>query len=155
MANLERKNRVTVIDWIKSGQPWIWVTAAAVAMSCVAVVGLLLLLAVRGFGHFWPADIASATYTDPSASQKIRIVGEIVEREDVTLEQLKSAGFKLDDSHEFVERFLMKIGNRDVGGADFRWFITPFTENMSYPDALMVIERHEWGNFYGFLRDLK
>ena len=155
MANLERKDRVTVIDWIKSGQPWIWVTAAAVAMSSVAVIGLLMLLAVRGFGHFWPADIASATYNDPSSNQKIRIIGEIIEREDVTLEQLKGAGFKLDDSQEFVERFLMKIGNRDINGVDFRWFLTPFTENVTYPEALMVLERHEWGNFYGFLRDVK
>lgn len=155
MATLEKKNHVTVVDWIKSGQPGIWITAAAIAMSSVAVVGLLVLLAVRGFGHFWPADIAAAKYQDPASGQQVRIIGEIVEREDVTLEQLRSAGFKLDDASPFVERYLMKIGNRDVGGADFRWFLSPFTSDVSYPDAVMVIERHEWGNFYGFLRDVK
>lgn len=155
MANLEKKNHVSVIDWIKSGQPGIWITAAAIAMSSVAVVGLLALLAVRGFGHFWPADIASADYNDPSSGQTVRVIGEIVEYVDVTLEQLKSAGFQLDDSEDFVERYLMKIGNRDVGGADFRWFLTPYTSNITYPEAVMVIERHEWGNFYGFLRDVK
>jgi phosphate transport system permease protein len=155
MANLEKKNHVSVVDWIKSGQPGIWITAAAIALSSIAVVGLLMLLAVRGFGHFWPANIASANYNDPASAQQIRIIGEIVEREDVTLEQLKSAGFKLDDSSPIVERYLMKLGNRDVSGADFRWFLSPFTGAVSYPETAMVIERHEWGNFYGFLRDVK
>jgi len=155
MGNLEKKDHITFADWVKSGQPGIWITAAAIALSSIAVVGLLALLAVRGFGHFWPANIASAQYQDPASGQQIHIIGEIVEREDVTLEQLKSAGFKLDESSPFVERYLMKIGNRDVGGADFRWFLSPFTSGVGYPEALMVIERHEWGNFYGYLRDVK
>ena len=43
--------------WFASGEPWVWMNAAAVAISIIAVVGLLGLIAVRGLAHFWPADV--------------------------------------------------------------------------------------------------
>ena len=43
--------------WFKSGSPWIWWNAAAVSVSLIMVFGLLALIAVRGLGHYWPADI--------------------------------------------------------------------------------------------------
>ena len=43
--------------WFKSGNPWIWMTAGAVSISLVAVIGLLLLIAARGLVYFWPSPV--------------------------------------------------------------------------------------------------
>ncbi len=43
--------------WWQSGDPWIWLTSAAVTVSIIVVGGLLILIAIRGLGHFWPAMV--------------------------------------------------------------------------------------------------
>ncbi len=55
----------------------IWLNAAAVSMSVIAVVGLIGLLAVRGFGHFWPSQIVQATIV--SGENRTAVMGEAVE----------------------------------------------------------------------------
>ena len=45
-------------QWFKSGEPWVWLNAAAVSINLILVVGLFALVAVRGLGHFWPAQVA-------------------------------------------------------------------------------------------------
>ncbi len=34
--------------WFKSGSPWVWMTAGAVSVSLISVIGVLLLIASRG-----------------------------------------------------------------------------------------------------------
>ena len=86
-------------DWVRSGEPMVWANAAAVSICVIAVVGLLLLLAVRGFGHFWPADIlhAQVVYGDESHA----ILGERVQHENISTEQLSSAGVALKSAGAF------------------------------------------------------
>ena len=55
------------------------------------------------------------------------------------------------EGEEPVERHLLKVGNRDVYGADFRLALQPFLTDIKYPEDILVAERREWGNFYGFL----
>ncbi len=141
-------------QWLRNGDPFIWLNAAAVSISVVAVVGLLLLLAVRGFGHFWPSDVLQAQYALPGQPVKT-IIGEVVESEQVSLEQLKSAGVNLDSDSLFITRSLIKQGNRDVSGMDFAWIIEDFVSDKTYPEDIMAIERREWGNFYGYLKTVK
>lgn len=145
--------RVSFTEWTKSGSPWVWLNAGAVAISIIMVVGLLLLIAVRGLGHFWPADVMQATYTQ--GTQSARIIGEEVESEVVPAEQLRDAGISIPEDVEKLRRDLMKIGNRDVGGTDFTWVLDQNLTHRKYPEMLFTAERHEWGNFYGYLRALK
>jgi phosphate transport system permease protein len=152
--SLHDDNKQGLVEWCKRGEPMIWMNAAAVTVSTLAVIGLLLLLAVRGFGHFWPASVVQAQYSLPGESS-VPILAERVEVESVPIEQLLSAGFKIHADEAFVKRELVKVGNRDVGGADFQWVITRHLENPKYPVDAVVVERREWGNFYGFLRDVK
>ena len=58
--------------WFASGEPWIWMNAAAVGISVTAVVGILLLLAVKGLAHFWPADIALISYESEDGKPRQR-----------------------------------------------------------------------------------
>lgn len=76
MKKLTRKNS----SWFSSGSPWIWLNGGAVALCMIMVVGLLGLIAVRGFGHFWPADILQTSIVDRSGQTHI-IMGEAVRDE--------------------------------------------------------------------------
>jgi len=140
-----------LVKWWKGGSPWIWLNAGAVAISIVAVVSLLLLIMVRGLGHFWPGDILELTYNDPEQGEQ-RLVGELVRKEEVNLEH-----FGLVDKNAqspIIERWLIKIGNRELN-ADFRWIDQPHIKAVNRPERLIVLEREEWGNFYGELRSVE
>jgi phosphate transport system permease protein len=141
-------------DWFKSGSPWIWLTAGAVAAAVLAVAGVLTLTALRGLGHFWPKPVAETTFTERDG-RVIGLIGEIREREEVATRRLREAGFVIPGNDAFAERVLVKMGNRDVTGVDFRWFPVPLLGEVKYPADLLTLERREWGNFYGHLVAVK
>jgi phosphate transport system permease protein len=144
--------------WLQKGTPWIWFNAGAVAISIVMVIGLLLVLTIRGMNHFWPRDVLQATYNPPVAAGEratTKLLGEHVETESVGAVQLASSGIPVDESQELYRRQLMKFGNRDLTGADFGWVLPDYLSDISYPEELVVLERREWGNFYGFLSSVK
>jgi phosphate transport system permease protein len=139
-------------QWFRSGEPMIWFNAAAVSISLIAVVGLIALLAVRGFGHFWPSRILEGTLV--SAGSHLPLMGEPVERVKVSGQQLREAGFELKGEGELFDRTLLKQGNRDFLGSDFVWVVDEQLQDISYPMEAMVVERLEWGNLYGYLQTL-
>ncbi len=141
-------------DWFKSGSPWIWLTAGAVAAAVLAVAGVMALTALRGLGHFWPKPVAETTFTERDG-RVIGLIGELRDREEVAARRIRDAGFEVPGDALFVERVLVKMGNRDVTGADFRWFPVPLLGEVSYPRDMLTVERREWGNFYGHLVAVK
>ncbi len=142
--------------WFKSGDPWIWLNAAAVSASLIIVIGLLLLIAVQGLSHFWPKAVMQAQYIQANATgakpASIRIIGEIHNDEEVSIEQLKAVGINLVTDKDTATRLLVKTGNRDISGADFKWMLQPYLTEEEYPEDIIVLERREWGNFYGYLK---
>ena len=141
--------------WFASGEPMIWLNAAAVSSSLIIVTGLLVLITIRGMGHFWPSQVMQATYLTPQSQQTIRVIGEIVETESVTVATLKDSGIQINTDKDVVERSLIKTGNRDLLGTDFRWLIETNLSDKSFPSGIIALERREWGNFYGFLKAIK
>ncbi|MFQ6371476.1 phosphate ABC transporter permease PstA [Shewanella sp. YIC-542] len=136
--------------WFKSGAPWIWMTGGAVSISLIAVLGLLLLIAWRGLSYFWPATIYQWQMLDENG-KPYTLIGEIHDREQVPTERLQAAGhqFKTDPG-EFVERFLVKTGNREFVSLDFRWILSTDIQSRTAPAALALVERSKNGNFYGY-----
>ncbi len=139
--------------WFKSGTPWVWLNAAAVSTSLIMVIGLLVLIAVRGLGHFWPADIVDYDYKDANGQKNI--VGEWVETRILTAAQAKDAGYTVLNGADHLEQRLIKTGNRDITGQDFVWIDAQYIQHTDYPEDLIKIERREWGNFYGWLKAVK
>ncbi len=147
-------SKQSLSSWYKSGSPWVWLNAGAVSISLVMVVGLLGLIAVRGLSHFWPANVMEVSYTAPN--QKVEIlIGELIETETVPASQLKRAGLELAEGQGSAERMLIKVGNRDYFGMDFRWVNGPWLAEANHPKELLSIERREWGRFYGRLVSIK
>ncbi|MCP3430422.1 phosphate ABC transporter permease PstA [Pseudomonas stutzeri] len=129
--------------------------AGAVSIAVIMTLGLLAIIAVRGLAHFWPADVIVADYSMPGAEMRV-LAGEVVQAEEVPRARLAASGLPVNvEGGEFMTRELLKVGNREVYGADFSWVVGEWLSNQRTPAELMVLERREWGNFYGFLLNVK
>ncbi|HYQ40210.1 MAG TPA: phosphate ABC transporter permease PstA [Pseudomonas sp.] len=130
-------------------------TAGGVSIAVIMTIGLLAVIAVRGLAHFWPADVIEAEYRVPGQAAKL-VAGELVEREEVPRARLAASGVPVDaKGGEFMTRELLKVGNREIYGADFNWVVGEWLGAQRTPEQLVVLERREWGNFYGYLQSLK
>jgi len=134
--------------WFNSGTPWIWLNAGAIALALVAVFGLLFLILVRGMSHFWPANVEAFQYQN--AENSLTVIAQVIESETVPSESVHG----IDIKETNVTRYLVKTGNRDLLGSDFRWLYDIDLIKREIPEEVMVIERIEWGNFYGYLNSV-
>lgn len=114
---------------LASGNLFIWGCGAGLSVALLMIGGLLLLILVNGFGYFWPADIIELTLKDGT-----HVIGQFAG------EEMGPKG---------LPRIRMKIGNRDLYGLDFRWIETDQIVERARSIDLVMLERHEWGNFYG------
>ncbi|SFF34548.1 phosphate transport system permease protein [Fontimonas thermophila] len=152
--SLVADTRASVASYIKSGQPYIWLTAAAITVAFIITCALLVLTAARGLPHFWPAGLVQARYLQPGAPA-VDVLAEIRSREEVTAARLKNAGLPVSEDQPLYERLLIKVGNRDLLGSDFRFVLSDWLVERSYPRDAVVLERMEWGNFHGFLESVR
>ncbi|MGE4406177.1 phosphate ABC transporter permease PstA [Pseudomonas sp.] len=129
--------------------------AGAVSIAVIMTLGLLAVIAVRGLAHFWPADVIVAEYQVPGSEPRL-LAGEVVQAEEVPRARLAASGLPVNvEGGEFMTRELLKLGNREVYGADFSWIVGEWLSDSRKPAELMVLERREWGNFYGYLLNVK
>ena len=117
----------------RAGEPWVWVTAAGMTLVMLMTVGFFAIIVINGLSALWPRDVAQITTT----AGKV-IAGEIIKKE-----------WHNDQLH----RLQLKTANRDVSGYDFKWLNANTINETSYPPAIYVIERVEYGNFIGYLAD--
>lgn len=123
--------------FIRSGDPFIWVTGSALAFALLLVAGLLGLVLVSGLGFFWPRSMVEISLADGR-----KLAGSIEARERIPDPQ---SGKKTTGSW----RFKLKQGNRDLYGSDFVWVDEKDVRERAYPKEIAVIERREWGAFHG------
>ncbi|QBZ82540.1 Phosphate transport system permease protein PstA [Hydrogenovibrio crunogenus] len=138
-------------EWFKKGEHWVWFSASTVSISVVLVIGLLLMISFRGLVHFWPHEVYE--YEVKTDNGKIeQVVGEL---HDTKLKEFQDKSYK--DGIKKIPQFLVKVGNRDVYGIDFRWINTAQIVGRQdvLADDVTVVERYEWGNVYGQLASIK
>ena len=141
-------------EYFRSGDAWVWLNAGTVTISLIMVVGIMGLIAVRGLGYFWPADVMQASYTEMDGSKKI-LIAEVYDEKIDTAQRLREAGVEIPAGVETVVRYSLKVGNRDLGGADFKWVFADRLENIKYPADIVALERYEWGSFFGRLKEVR
>ena len=139
--------------WSRTGTPWIWLNAGAVAISIIMVLGLLGVLAVNGLRHFWPNEVIQGTYLAPGFNST-ELIGEVTRTEWVAAEVLIASGLSVDPGQELYRRDLWKLGNRDLNGIDFAWVLSDFVTEVSTPERVAVFERKQDGVFYGAISSL-
>jgi phosphate transport system permease protein len=59
----------------RSGEPFIWLTAGALAMALIMVGGLLAIIVVNAAGFFWPSEVVRLTLKDGTV-----LTGPVTER---------------------------------------------------------------------------
>jgi phosphate transport system permease protein len=110
--------------------------SGTLALNLILIGGLVGLIAVNGLGFFWQKPVELFALADGT-----RYLGVIQER----TTQADGEG----------TRVRLKVGNRDLTGRDFVWVDEDQVEETSFPADAFVLERLEWGNFYGFPVELR
>ena len=120
----------------RKGEPLVWLTAAGLSIGVTLVVGLLLLVMVKGIGSFWPRQLVMIESTH--AGEAITTAGFIVQER----ERRDSEGVQ----HEEIQVFR---GNRELNGDTFVFIDRAEIKSTSQPTDLWLIERLEGGNVIG------
>jgi len=127
---------MTLRETLRRGEPAIWFTGAGLGVSLLMIVGMIGLILVNGLGFFWPRPITRVTLNDGAV-----LLGEIVARE-----ATPKPG---SPEHLRDHRIQIKVGNRDLFGADFRWVDEDAVSARSAPREAVYLERREYGPFIG------
>lgn len=114
----------------------------ALAVNVLLVLALLGLLAANGLDTFWPRRLVELTLDDGG-----KLLGEIRDQAPVA----RVEGRAVDPN---ALRLQLKVGNRDLGAADFLWIDESRIRARDYPADAILLERLEWGNFFGRLTEL-
>lgn len=117
------------------GEPMVWLSAAALAMTLLTAIILLIVIMVNGLGVFWPAELQQLELKDGS-----HINGKLMKSEPTA------------DGSGLRRQY--KIANRDMYGLDFRWIDEEQIVKQEVPGDLLVLERVEHGDLYGRLKKL-
>lgn len=130
--------------YFRSGEIFIWFTGMGLGLSLIMISGLLLLIVVNGKDYFWASEIVQITRTDGTKQ-----LGEVVKEEPIP-------NLNLPDTlrNKGLLRMQMKIGNRDLYGFDFQWIDEREILKKDFPIYASTIERMEFGNFYGFVKEI-
>ncbi|WP_454878543.1 phosphate ABC transporter permease PstA [Serratia inhibens] len=137
--------------WVRSGSPWIWLTAGSVTVSLLALIGIMLLLAGQGMRYFWPSPVYQFELNQ-SAAGPVMMIGELYQQQNIPRRQLLESGVALPPGEaQSFERYLIKIGNRESEGQDFRTLLASDILRQSTPRDLLVLERNSNGTAYGYL----
>jgi phosphate transport system permease protein len=121
----------------RSGEPFIWLTGGALALSLLLVAGLIGLILYNGLGFFWPKDVLRLTLTDGKV-----MTGQLADREPVP-------------GKPGQHRIKLKVANRDLYGADFQWVDESRIATRDAPPDVAVIERTEWGALIGTIKEAR
>ena len=123
-------------DRSQRGESAVWLAGSGLGICLLLIGGMLLLILTKGLGFFWPLHIEEFTLKDGSM-----LMAEVVGREPIphpgTPEHLKQF------------RIQLKLGNRDLTGADFRWINEDDIARRAQPADALYIERREYGPFIG------
>jgi phosphate transport system permease protein len=126
---------MTFREILRRGDPAIWFTGTGLGICLLMITGMIGLILVNGLGFFWPRPVNRLTLADGTT-----VLGEVVARE---------AGVRHGADERQPDRIQVKVANRDLFGADFRWIDEPQIKERSVPSEAIYVERREYGPFIG------
>jgi phosphate transport system permease protein len=116
----------------RRGEPWVWLTAAGLTLGVLMALGLFLLILVKGTSSFWPRRI---DVMEVSKDGKTEMIAGYVTQE--------SQRKELDGTlHEEIQVFR---GNKDLNGEAFKYLDRKSIQKSARPEALLLLERLEFG----------
>ncbi len=117
------------------GEPMVWLSGGMFAIACLMIISLLALVLWQGLSTLWPRNYL--LYTRPDGAL---VAGEMYGR-------TKENG---------TTKLYMRSGNYDVSNQHFLYADEADLASASpwKPNTLWTVERKEWGNLYGFPKQL-
>jgi phosphate transport system permease protein len=135
---------------IWSGEPFVWGTAMGLTVGLAMILYLLGLIALNGYGAFWPKRVAWIELK-PDSQARLQeasvLAGEIVKQQPKTNHTLSTPQQRRRDRKQ--TEWQLFIGNKDVYGIGFRYVDADDVVSLRYPSELMLIERLEYGDAIG------
>ena len=135
--------RARINSYFTEGNYVIWLLAGALGCCLLLVGSFMLLIIIKGITSFIPQSLYYLETTTRGS-----LIGEITSREQITYATLTSSGIEPEEEKDLYSRILVKVGNREFG-SDFIWLLEDNVLSQDQPANLMLIERREYGNFYG------
>jgi phosphate transport system permease protein len=133
-------------NYFKSGDIFIWLSGLGLGISLIMITGLVLLIFINASDYFIPQKLIKVDLNDGRS-----FFGEKLKTEEIPQSSLPDS---LKGQH--IQRIQLKVGNRDVYGFDFLWITMPEIKGINeHPQGVYIIERQEYGNFYGYISQLK
>lgn len=117
----------------RGGEPFVWATGSALSVILLLTATLIGVIVLNGIGVFWPAPLAQINLRDGET-----VLGRVMRRESIPERK--------------DHRIQLKVANRDLYGQDFRWIDEHTIARKAYPADAVVVERTEYGDFYGFAK---
>ena len=138
-----------------AGEPMVWLTGGSLVICGVMVVGLLSLVLWKGGETFWPSPVTLIETSDGRP-----YLGEITRFDSYRPEesvlrnlpqtQMAEARQQMEAADGWLDRRLMRTGNYRLTQSHFRWIDQYEIADEAKPPWALVVERLEWGRFYGF-----
>ncbi len=126
---------MTLRETFRRGDPAIWFAGTGLGISLLMIAGMIGLILTNGLGFFWPKPLVRLTLTDGTL-----LLGELAAREAIPQSGAPTTR---------VHRIQLKLGNRDLNSADFRWIDESAIKDRSLPREAVYVERREYGPFIG------
>ncbi|MCC7145504.1 MAG: phosphate ABC transporter permease PstA [Phycisphaeraceae bacterium] len=149
-ARLPRQRRRAsgpAVALLARGEPWVWLTGGTLTVCLAMIVGLMLLVLYQGLVTFWPQPVVRMQLADGRT-----LMGEVTRRE-ADRSQAPAAEAPAPPSQPTAaadpHRDLLRTGNFELTGAHFAWVDEADVKQRSQPRWALVVERVEWGRFYG------
>ncbi|MEM8930041.1 MAG: phosphate ABC transporter permease PstA [Acidobacteriota bacterium] len=138
-----------------AGEPMVWLTGGALALCVLMVAGLLLLVLARGLGTFWPGAVVQIETPDGRSFMGVITRENTYQPAENVLADLdgtiaENARVEVAANDGFAFRQLMRTGNFRLTQNHFSWINEWEVAERSEPEWAMLVERLEWGVFFGF-----
>ncbi len=127
-ANI-KNNQFVSTGRSSKGEHWVWLTAGGLSLGIVMVIGLLLLIAVRGVSAFWPSQIQV---------MQVEREGEV----EILAGYITQSSERRDPfTGKLVEQIQIFRGNKDVYGESFLYIDQRDIQSQEIPAGWMLLER--------------
>ena len=130
----------------------VWLTGGALVACVIMILGLLSMVLFFGTSTFWPGGIDQIKTHDGRV-----YMGELNKSDSYQPDSIpgwipdsaKPAKESDDSKYDFVRRRMFRTGNYDVTQSHFRWISDFEIAEETQPEWAVLLERQEWGRFYG------
>ncbi|TVR44104.1 MAG: phosphate ABC transporter permease PstA [Planctomycetota bacterium] len=152
------RNRQRVLgsgpSFFAQGEPMVWLTGGCLAICLIMIVSMLVYVVRMGTSTFLVSPIVEVTTLtgetymgEPTREQTFRPGEHIFNA--IPEEHQQRIRDDIEAAYGYANRRLLRTGNAELTGNYFTWVTDIMVAEERTPEWAVVLERLEWGRFYG------